>query len=447
MNSKYKKLFLLGFILFFLATACNPGGGKRTSVKKESQAILSTTTTKKDSYKKLIPSIATIESYDGKRFLNKETAFFIDSNLIVCRMTPLLHATKAKIMPWDGTKSYEITKFVAVDRTNDLLILKTKNICRLPVKLVSKKISPGKKITYLSKPQHKILSLHNGKNIGYITIEGSHNYTVTNIFYTPSFGSPVFLTPEQCIGVGYSKIVDYDKQSLVTPSFYIQNLLKDKKKAKPLNLLTSTQDKAISRTNSKIKGLLIVTDMGNIKIKLFNLTPSYRDNFISLTREGYYNNLLIHRVMAGFGIQSGAADTRYAGKDDIVGWKGPGYTLPSHIVHGLFHKRGMIGSPRMPDKKNSKFRSDGSQFYIVTGRPYSDSELDDLEKEKHIHFTARQRQVYKTIGGAPYLDGTYTIFGEVISGMDVADKISKTDVDKNYRPLKNIRIKNISVMK
>jgi len=151
--------------------------------------------------------------------------------------------------------------------------------------------------------------------------------------------------------------------------------------------------------------------------------------------------------MTGFGIQSGAADTRYAGKDDIVGWKGPGYTLPAHIVPELFHMRGMIGSPRMPDKKNSKFRSDGSQFYIVTGRPYSDSELNDLEKEKHIHFTSRQRQIYKTIGGAPYLDGTYTIFGKVISGMDIADKISEVDVDKNYRPLKNIHIKKISVIK
>jgi len=431
--------------LFF--TSCHSVEKKGMSVKKESTAISSSANTKKYSYKKLIPSIVTIESYDGQRFLNKETAFFIDSNLVVCRMTPLIHATEAKITPWNGTKTYMITKFVAVDRTNDLLILKTKNICRTPVKLVSKKISTGKKITYLSKPQHKTLSLHNGKNIDYITIEGSNNYTVTNIFYIPSYGSPVFLTPNQCIGLGYSRIVDYDNQSLVTPSFYILNLLKNKKSAEPLSHLTSTKNKSISLANSKIKGLLIKTDMGDIKIRLFNSTPSYRDNFISLTREGYYNNLLIHRIMAGFGIQSGAADTRFAGKDDIVGWKGPGYTLPAHIVPGLFHKRGIIGSPRMPDKKNSKFRSDGSQFYIVTGRPYSDSELDDLEKEKHIHFTSKQRQVYKTTGGAPYLDGTYTIFGEVISGMNVADKISKVEVDKNYRPLKNIRIRNISVMK
>ena len=442
-----KKIFFLAILFLLILTSCNSGKKGENSVKKALPVLSSPVSGNNQSYKELIHSIVTIESYDGKRFLNKETAFYIDSNLIVCRMTPFLNATKAKITPWDKNKSYNITKFVAVDRTNNLIILKVQNICHNPIKLVPQKIPNNKKITYPSKPQNKTILLHNGKNIDYITIEGSNKYTITNILYTPSFGSPVFLSPNQCIGLGYSRIVDFDKENLVTPSFYILNLLKNIKNSKPLKQLISTENKEISKANSKIKGLLIKTDIGDIKIKLFNSTPSYRDNFISLTREGYYNNLLIHRVMIGFGIQSGAADTRYAGKDDIVGWKGPGYTLPAHIVPGLFHMRGMIGSPRMPDKKNSKFRSDGSQFYIVTGRRYSDSELNDLEKEKHIHFTSKQRQIYKTIGGAPYLDGTYTIFGKVISGMDIADKISKVDVDKNYRPLKDIRIKTISIIK
>jgi cyclophilin family peptidyl-prolyl cis-trans isomerase len=187
--------------------------------------------------------------------------------------------------------------------------------------------------------------------------------------------------------------------------------------------------------------------MGNITIKLFNETPEYRDNFIRLAKEGFYDSLLIHRVIADFGIQTGAADTRYADPDDNVGWKGPGYTIPAHIVPGLYHKRGMIGSPRKPDTKNRRRRSDGSQFYIVSGRKYFDEELDELEEQNNYTFSAEQRQAYKTVGGAPHLDGSYTIFGKVVSGMDVVDKIVKVETDKRWRPVKDIRIKRVVILK
>ncbi len=432
------------FSVLFLA-ACNTGEKSKNQVAKTTDQKKQAVPENND-YRKLVPSLVKIESFDKDRFLNSETAFFVDSDIIACRLTPLIGATDARITPWDETRSYKISGFTAVDRINDFLLLKAEGIKRHGTGLFTETASNGKESVYLTKPQGNTLPLHNGKIVSYGTVQGGNRYFITNQFYQQSYGTPVFISPDRCIGIGYAEVVDYENQSMVIPSSFIAELMKKQSAPEPLANLTTATSKAISEANSRIKGLLIETDMGNIRIRLFNETPEYRDNFISLVREGYYDGLLVHRVIYGFGIQSGAADTKYAGKDDVVGWKGPGYTLPAHIVSGFYHKRGMIGSPRKPDQKNSKFRSDGSQFYIVTGRLYSDSELNDIEKETGYHFTPTQRQVYKTTGGAPHLDGTYTIFGEVTAGMDIADKISKVPVNGDYRPLKDIRIKKISII-
>jgi cyclophilin family peptidyl-prolyl cis-trans isomerase len=213
-----------------------------------------------------------------------------------------------------------------------------------------------------------------------------------------------------------------------------------------LSELQTSSSGQSSQDNSKVKGLVIETEVGTITIRLYDQTPQYRDNFIKLTREGYFDNLLIHRVIKGFGIQSGAADTRYTVANEVVGWKGPGYTLPAHIVPGFYHRRGMVGSPRKPDRENMRKRSDGSQFYIVTGRTYLDIELDEIEKEIPQKFTPEQRNTYKTIGGAPHLDGTYTIFGEVTEGLEIADKISQVEVGSEFRPKKDLRIKKVRIL-
>ncbi|MCQ2228296.1 MAG: peptidylprolyl isomerase [Bacteroidales bacterium] len=195
-----------------------------------------------------------------------------------------------------------------------------------------------------------------------------------------------------------------------------------------------------------ISGFKIMTTMGDITIRLYNETPEYRDNFIKLVSDNFYDSLLVHRVLQNYLIQTGAADSKYAKKDDVVGWQGPGYKIPMHLVDGIFHKRGVVSASKLPSDHNSSNRSDGSQFFIVSGRKFNDTELNEIEKDYGKRFTAAQREAYKTVGGAPYLDGDYTIFGEVVSGMDIVDKIAAVELIGD-RPKTDIRVKDIVMLK
>ena len=209
----------------------------------------------------------------------------------------------------------------------------------------------------------------------------------------------------------------------------------------------ATKSNKIYPSYKTIKGCRIVTDQGSITIQLFNETPEYRDNFIRLVSDNFYDSLLIHRVIKGFLIQTGAADTKYAAHDDVVGWQGPGYTLPLDVKPGLFHMRGAVASSKLPSDQNSRNRCDGSQFYIVSGRVYSSVELDDLEKSKKMKFTPQQRELYTSIGGAPHLDGDYTVFGEVTSGIELVDRLSRVETYAVDRPVKDIRVRKIELIK
>ncbi|MGE4585798.1 MAG: peptidylprolyl isomerase [Mangrovibacterium sp.] len=441
------KLNRYHLLLLLLWIFCACSSGKKTPPAESSGNTQKLPSQPATDYTPLIPSIVHLESFDGERFLNSETAFFVDSNLLACRLNPLQNASRARISPWNEDRNFTVAGFVAVDRINGLVLLQAEGIKRKPVHLYTTPVQAGTKCLYLTRPRGNTLPLHRGMLSGPATLKGSLRYLLTNRFRSQSYGTPVFTTPDRCIGLGYAEPVDYEQQHQAIPASLISELLSRKtSRPEPLQNLGSRTSKAISETNSKISGLEIVTDMGTIRIRLFNQTPQYRDNFIALVREQYYDSLLIHRVIRDFGIQSGAADTRYAGKDDVVGWKGPGYTLPAHPVPGLFHRRGMIGSPRKPDRANSKRRSDGSQFYIVTGRRYTDAELDEIEQENQYRFSAKQRQIYKSEGGAPHLDGSYTVFGEVLSGMETADRISRIKVDSDFRPLQDIRIRHIRIL-
>ena len=176
---------------------------------------------------------------------------------------------------------------------------------------------------------------------------------------------------------------------------------------------------------------LIKTSFGNMKIKLFNETPKHRDNFIKLVKEGFFNGSVFHRVINQFMIQGGGAKN---GTEDV------GYTIPAEIKTNLLHKKGALAAARMPDQINPNKESSGSQFYIVQGRIYGDTELDAIEQRLNIKFSAEQREAYKTFGGTPHLDGAYTIFGEVIEGIDVIDKIAAVKTAAGDKPLEDIKM-------
>ncbi|MBE9483978.1 MAG: peptidylprolyl isomerase [Bacteroidetes bacterium] len=174
---------------------------------------------------------------------------------------------------------------------------------------------------------------------------------------------------------------------------------------------------------------VIHTDYGDITGMLYNDTPGHRDNFIKLINEGWFNGSTFHRVIEDFMIQGGGKE---GGTVDV------GYTIPAEFVSEHFHKKGALAAARMGDGANPQKRSSGSQFYIVQGKIYNDQELANLEVRKNCQWTAEQKEVYKTLGGVAFLDYDYTVFGEVIDGLDVIDKIAAVQTTEGDKPVKDV---------
>lgn len=242
----------------------------------------------------------------------------------------------------------------------------------------------------------------------------------------------------------------------------------------------------------------IETSMGHIKVMLYNETPAHRDNFVKLVKEGYYDGTLFHRVINKFMIQGGDGDSRNAKPGQRLGLGDPGYTIPAEFVYPkYFHKKGALAAARQGDNVNPKKASSGSQFYIVTGEVIPAGQLGQVERQLQMQqeqnvfnqlveahrdeilamrrardtqglqalqdqliaemhaqiaregvasLTEEQKQAYTTIGGAPHLDGAYTVFGEVIEGMDVVEKIEKVATDSADRPKEDVKIISMKIM-
>ena len=200
--------------------------------------------------------------------------------------------------------------------------------------------------------------------------------------------------------------------------------------------------------------VLLETTMGNIRIALYDETPQHRDNFLKLTKMGSYDSLLFHRVIKDFMVQSGDIFSKNAKPGQLLGMGDYDYTQESEFrLPKIFHRRGVVAAAREGDEKNPERRSGASQFYIVWGKIYDDRRLDytqtklDSITNGAVQLTPEMREVYKTIGGTPHLDGQYTVFGEVTEGLDLVEKMQLVETDKNDRPLEDIRILKATVTK
>jgi len=194
------------------------------------------------------------------------------------------------------------------------------------------------------------------------------------------------------------------------------------------------------RANDLTKDVEMITNKGVIIIRLSDSTPLHRDNFLRLAKHGYYDSMLFHRVIKNFMIQSGDPNSKQAKPKEQLGNGDPGYSIPAEFRESLFHHKGAIAAAREGDDVNPNKASSGSQFYIVEGKKYSLDLLTEGEKTTKRKMPNKQKEVYSKIGGVPWLDGGYTIFGDVIKGLDVIDSIANVKTDSLDRPINDIRI-------
>ena len=255
--------------------------------------------------------------------------------------------------------------------------------------------------------------------------------------------------------------------------------------------------------NTKGSILKMETTLGTMTIKLYDETPKHKENFLKLANEGYFDGMLFHRVIKDFMIQAGDPDSKTAKKGQSLGSGGPGYTIEAEFNSELIHKKGALSAARTGDQMNPEKRSSGSQFYIVQGTKFTEEQLNSMEEQskmnklmpfireyiqdpknekinaeiqemnktqnrdgldslikvvteliskehpeiKSTKLSDKQKEIYKTIGGTPHLDGSYTVFGEVLEGLDIIDKIAAVSTNGSDRPIEDVKIISVTVVK
>ncbi len=430
---KLIQTFTLKFI-FLLLIGC----GTKTNKKENQQPQLI-----RGSYQSNILGIVEIKTSDAyTRPVGNGFGFFVDKEIVITNLDIIKVAYRAKISAPGTTQYYEVKGYTNYNLNQNLVLLKVERKNENFIPIVEPIINPDSLYTLL-RPQRD-LYVSKSAIINNFTSDSIEFYLLKSELEP---GKPAFFSDHALAGIIQKMNFDTGSSCFgVIGSKYIAELLSTQHPPKSIIGL-STKSNKVYISHYKVQGFRVNTTMGSFTIRLHNETPEYRDNFIKLVSDNYYDSLLIHRVIKNFLIQTGAADTRNAKRDDVVGWQGPGYSLPMNIVKGIFHRRGAIAASKLPGERNPRNYSDGAQFYVVCGRLFDNTELDELEKQKKMKFSAEQRKVYTTIGGAPYLDNDYTVFGEVISGMDVVDKISGVKVYNVDRPETDIRIISIDIIR
>ena len=394
------------------------------------------------SYHENVMGMVNVYTFDHyTRRLKQGYGFYISPNVVIAPLSLVQGAFRVKIAPLGTSQMFDVSGYTAYDLTRDLVTLHSQ---RKNSNYIQSNLGypEGDTLYTLFRSSNKLMIrkstiLPDSKNdsTSYFSLSAPMEVGKPVFYLNHSLGGIIMEGEENVEGVR------------VIGKFVIDSILKKQEPyPQPVIDLSRKTDKVYT-SYELINGVRIITQMGNVVLKLFDETPEYRDNFIKLVEDQFYDSLLIHRVLKGFLIQTGAADTRYATSEDVVGWQGPGYTLPMKIVPSKFHRRGAVAASKLPDARNPKNTSDGSQFYIVSGRIFTQQELDEIENQKGFRFSDQQRQIYTSIGGAPHLDNDYTVFGEVVSGMDVVDRISHVETYQTDRPLNDIRIIRVEIIK
>jgi peptidyl-prolyl cis-trans isomerase B (cyclophilin B) len=215
-----------------------------------------------------------------------------------------------------------------------------------------------------------------------------------------------------------------------------------------LTIIGVAQKDSTLKKKDRKRDVLLQTSYGDIVVRMSDSTPLHRDNFLKLVKVDYYDSLLFHRVIQNFMIQGGDPNSKNAPAGQPLGNGGPAYRIPAELKPTLFHKKGVIAAAR---DNNPEKASSGSQFYIVQGKVYTEAGLDSLERFRlNRKLPTDQREVYKTIGGVPHLDQSYTVFGEVVKGLDVVDKIAAAETSKGTdldRPIQDVKIIKAKLVK